>query len=102
MDTTKPIVYVEWVDAVADNGWASGSKAEVHECKTVGFLIDETDHAVCIASTVSMTDTNARMHIPKAWIKNRRKISIEAKQRKSKRKNLPAVGTGPDNRSVSP
>ena len=39
MDTTKPIVYVEWVDAVADNGWASGTKAEVHECKTVGFLI---------------------------------------------------------------
>lgn len=101
MDTTKPIIYIEWVDAVADNGWASGAKAEVHECKTVGFLIDETDHAVCIASTVSMSDTNARMHIPKAWIKNRRKISIETKQRKSKRKNLPAVGTGPDNRSVS-
>jgi hypothetical protein len=101
MDTTKPIIYIEWVDAVADNGWASGTKAEVHECKTVGFLIDETDNALCIASTVSLSDTNARMHIPKAWIKNRRKISIETKQRKSKRKNLPAVGTGPDNRSVS-
>ena len=101
MDTTKPIIYIEWVDAVADNGWASGTKAEVHECKTVGFLIDETDNALCIASTVSLSDTNARMHIPKAWIKNRRKISIETKQRKSKRKNLPTVGTGPDNRSVS-
>jgi len=101
MDTTKPIVYVEWVDAVADNGWASGTKAEVHECKTVGFLIDETEHALCIASTISMTDTNARMHIPKSWIKNRRKISIETKQRKSKRKNLPTVGAGSDNRSVS-
>ena len=100
MDTTKPLIYIEWVDAVADNGWASGSKAEVHDCKTVGFLIDETDQAICIASTVSMSDTNARMHIHKAWIKNRRRLSIETKQRKSKGKNLPAVGKGPDNRGV--
>jgi hypothetical protein len=83
--TTKPVIYVEWVDAVADAGWATNPKAEIHPCVTIGFLIDETKEAVCIASTTSMSDTNARMHIPKAWIKNRRRIVIETKQRKSKR-----------------
>lgn len=101
MDTTKPLIYVEWVDAVADSGWAIGSKAELHPCVTVGFLIDENKEALCLASTISKDDTNSRMHIPQAWIKNRRRLSVETKQRKSKGKNLPAVGKGSDNRSLS-
>lgn len=100
MATTKPVIYVEWVDAVADAGWATNPKAEIHPCVTIGFLIDETKEAVCIASTISMSDTNARMHIPKAWIKNRRRIVIETKQRKSKRKSVPAVGKGPNHNEV--
>ena len=100
MATTKPVVYVEWVDAVADAGWTANPKAEIHPCVTVGFLVDESKDALCIASTISINDTNARMHIPKAWIKNKRRIVIETKQRKSKRKSVPAVGTGPDNNQV--
>jgi hypothetical protein len=100
--TTKPVVYVEWVDAVADAGWAANPKAEIHECVTVGFLVDETKDALCIASTLSREDTNARMHIPKAWVKKRRRIVIETKQRKSKRKSVPAVGTGQDHNKVWP
>lgn len=100
MATTKPVVYVEWVDAVADAGWATTTKAEIHECVTVGFLVDESKDALCIASTLSMNDTNARMHIPKAWVKKRRRIVIETKQRKSKRKSVPAVGTRSDNNEV--
>jgi hypothetical protein len=92
MATTKPVIYVEWVDAVADAGWETKPKAEIHPCVTVGFLIDENKDALCIASTLSKDDTNARMHIPKAWIKKRRRIVIEAKQRKSKRQSVPAVG----------
>ena len=100
MATTKPVVYVEWVDAVADAGWATNPKAEIHPCVTVGFLVDESKDALCIASTLSMNDTNARMHIPKAWIKNKRRVVIETKQRKSKRKGVPAVGTGQNNNEV--
>ena len=86
MATTKPVIYVEWVDAVADAGWATNPKAEIHPCVTVGYLVDESKDALCIASTISINDTNARMHIPKAWIKNKRRVVIETKQRKSKRK----------------
>ena len=49
MATTKPVIYVEWVDAVADAGWATSPKAETHPCVTVGFLVDETKEAICIA-----------------------------------------------------
>jgi hypothetical protein len=89
---TPSVYYIEWVDAVADVGWEAGTKAEIHPCFTIGFVIDETDDALCLALTWSHNQTNARMHIPKAWIKNKRKITIENKQRKTKRKTPAAVG----------
>ena len=100
MATTKPVIYVEWVDAVADAGWATNPKAEIHPCVSVGFLVDESKDALCIASTLSINDTNARMHIPKAWVKKRRSIVIETKQRKSKRKSVPTGGAGSNNNEV--
>lgn len=77
MATTPKIIQVSWIDAVADVGWESKTKAEIHHCITVGYLIDETDEALCLASTWSIDQTNARMHIPKAWIKNRKVLSNE-------------------------
>ena len=73
-----PIVYVEWVDAVADVAWEEKVKAAVHNCYSVGYLVDENSEAICIACTVSMDSSNARMHIPKQWIKVRKEIDIEA------------------------
>ncbi len=64
--------YIQWVDAVADVEWQEGVKAEVHLCHTIGWIVDETDDALCIASTVSMDSSNARMHIPKQWITSRK------------------------------
>lgn len=92
--TAAKLVYVEWVDAVADVEWQDNVKAEIHPCKSIGWIVDETKDALCIACTVSMDSSNARMHIPKAWIKNRRVINIETKQRKSKRKSTTAVDKG--------
>jgi hypothetical protein len=77
MDTTPVIIQVRWIDAVADSGWEEKTKAEIHQCTTVGFLVDETDEALCIASTWSHNQTNARIHIPKAWIKDRKVLSNE-------------------------
>ena len=91
---TPRVVYIEWVDAVADVGWEASSKAEIHPCHSVGFIIDETEDALCLALTWSYNQTNARMHIPKAWIKNRRNVNIENKQRKAKRKTSPAMDKG--------
>jgi hypothetical protein len=48
----------------------------------MGFLIDETKDALLIASTISMGSTNARMHIPKAWIKKRKVIKYEDKSKR--------------------
>lgn len=92
MDTPK-LVYVEWVDAVADLGWEADVKASLHACHTVGYIIDETKEALCIAATWSKTMSNARMHIPKAWIVKRKAINLEDKQRKKQRKVTPAMDT---------
>jgi hypothetical protein len=89
--TTAKIVYVEWVDAVADVEWEENVKAEIHPCKSIGWIVNETKDALCIACTVSMDSSNARMHIPKAWITKRKVINIETKQRKVKGKTPTAV-----------
>ena len=95
VDTSKLIV-IKWVDAVSDGGWEEDEKPDVHEVTTAGFIVSETKDAICIASTVSGTFTNARMHIPKAWIKHRKVIKLEATVSKSKRKKVTAVGKGSD------
>jgi hypothetical protein len=90
VDSSK-LVVVHWVDAVSDGGWEEDEKPDIHHVVTAGFIVSETKDAICIASTVSGTFTNARMHIPKAWIKNRKVIKLEAKLSKSKRKKATAV-----------
>lgn len=80
MASTPKIVQVTWIDAVADVGWEAKTKAEIHHCITVGYVVDETDEALCLASTWSIDQTNARMHIPKAWIKNRKVLAHENEQ----------------------
>jgi hypothetical protein len=98
---TTSIVYVHWVDAVADVGWQETAKAEVHDCHTVGYIVDETPEALCVASTISDKDSNARMHIPKAWIKKRKVIKLETEQRKVQRKGPSAAGTRSHSSQVS-
>ena len=88
---SSPIVYVEWVDAVSDGGWEDNVKVDIHAVCTVGFLIAETKDGICLASTVSGDNSNARMHIPKSWITKRKVINRENKQRKAKGKAVTAV-----------
>lgn len=97
---TPKVILVEWIDAVCSAGWEIDTKPELHPCTTIGFLITENDDAVCIASTLSLDSNNARMVIPKAWIKKRKEIKIENQQRKSKRKKPTAVGQGQTNNIV--
>ena len=92
MATSPKIVQVSWIDAVADVGWETKTKAEIHHCITVGYLVDETDEALCLASTWSIDQTNARMHIPKAWIKNRKVLASENTVSESKGKKFAKVG----------
>jgi len=92
MATTPKIIQVSWIDAVADVGWEGKTKAEIHHCITVGYVVDETDEALCLASTWSVDQTNARMHIPKAWIKNRKVLASENTISESKGKKPTKVG----------
>jgi hypothetical protein len=62
------LVHLEWVDAVGSIGWEDGTVAHVDKCVSVGYVVNETKDAVCIASTLSKKSNNARMHIPKSWI----------------------------------
>jgi len=92
MATTPKIIQVSWIDAVADVGWEGKTEAEIHHCITVGYVVDETDEALCLASTWSIDQTNARMHIPKAWIKNRKVLASENTISESKGKKPTKVG----------
>ena len=89
---TCPLQYIQWVDAVADVEWQEDVKAEVHVCHSIGWVIDETDDALCIANTVSMDNSNARMHLPKQWIKVRKDVILETEQRQIQRKTPAKVG----------
>jgi hypothetical protein len=98
LDTAK-VVYVEWVDAVADLGWQAQTVPCLHPCRTIGYLIGETKDTLLIATTISMQESNARMHIPKAWVTNRR--NIETIVSKKQRKSSAAVGKRSTNSEVS-
>lgn len=99
---SSPVQYIQWVDAVADVEWQENVKAEVHLCHTIGLIVDETDDALCIASTVSMDSSNARMHIPKQWIKVRKEVIFETEQRQVQRKTPSKVGKRSNTCQVRP
>ena len=98
---TAKIVSIEWIDAVADSGWEDKTKAAIHHCTTIGFLVDETDEAICLASTWSVDQTNARMHIPKAWIKNRKVLGDETPVSESKGQKPAKMVSGRTTKKVS-
>ena len=64
------LVYIEWKDAVAVSDWEEVREAELFKCKTVGFVVAESDSAICVAAVVSDEDkqSNSKIHIPKAWV----------------------------------
>lgn len=101
MDTVPVIIQIRWIDAVADSGWEEKTKASIHHCTTVGYLVDETSEAICLASTWSHNQTNARMHIPKAWIQDRKVIKNEDTVIKSKGTKSAKVGRKTTTRKIS-
>jgi hypothetical protein len=56
---------------------------------------------LCLASTWSVDQTNARMHIPKAWIKNRKVLAREDTISQGKGTKSPKVGRKATVRKVS-
>jgi hypothetical protein len=83
--TDHKCIYIEWVDAVADSGWEETKKPELHDCYTLGFIVAEDDKAICVASAISKKESNAKMHIPKAWIVKEVRFNSESIKKAPKR-----------------
>lgn len=69
------LMYVEWVDAVADVGWDYEVEAtKISLVKSVGWLVRETKDEIVLAADYSDGDTNRRMAIPKSWVRNKKPL----------------------------
>ena len=99
LDATR-VTLVHWKDAVADVGWDDNIKSELHDCTSIGFIIDETKDALTLANTVSQDQSNCRINIPKKWILKRKDIKLEDKQQKRKRSKPTTMGKRSDNKEV--
>lgn len=69
------VLLVEWLDASAENFWASEDDLNIHPHLTLsaGFFIKESKDFLVLASTYDpyTESNNARMIIPKSMIKKR-------------------------------
>ena len=101
LDATR-VTLVYWRDAVEDVGCDDNVKSELHDCTSIGFIIDETKDALTLANTISQDQSNCRIHIPKKWIQKRKDMKLENKQQKRQRKKSTTMGKRLNNRQVQP
>lgn len=79
------LVYLEWLDSASSQGWSSieDYKPDGIFCKSVGWIIRETEDLITIASNIgaptldkSVDQACGWMTIPKAVIRARRILNI--------------------------
>jgi len=83
------LLYIEWLDAVANPAWFTESMAEdwhdttQYTVKECGWLIKEDERGITIASRLKPDDMNTELQvgglqfIPKPWIIKRQEIKIK-------------------------
>ena len=82
MENIKPIELVDWIDSNSRSGWLDSTegKVVVIKCRTVGFLIDETEEGVCLSQSVCRTDGYKPfadiINIPKCCIQHRQTVIL--------------------------
>lgn len=96
------VFIVKWKDACASAGWVEKTSPELSDCVSIGFVVAEDEHALVLTQTLSPPLHNGTITIPKNWIVSKRKITIEDKQRKTKRKVAPTVGSTVNKDKVQP
>lgn len=96
MKYSRPVVEVEWYDAVTDFGWEDHTEldATAEPVTTIGFLLAENEHSVIVASTVDKgrDQSNSRIKIPKGMIYSMKYLNVTYKKMKEK-----ADESGPSN-----
>lgn len=71
------VAYIEWDDACADAGWELTESTDIHCVYTLGFIVAEDKKAITIAVCFSGLESNARIHIPKGWIKKIKRFKLD-------------------------
>ena len=88
MKYSRPVVEVEWYDAVTDFGWEDHTELDTtaEPVTTIGFLLAENEHSVIVASTVDKgrDQSNSRIKIPKGMIYSMKFLNVTYKKIKEK------------------
>ena len=93
------IVFIEWLDALAQGEWHEPKREDLH-CKTVGFVVYEDEQQIELAGTVTDGMCNNSITIPKQMIVKRKVIKLDTAKRKAKGKKVAAVGEGSDTPTI--
>ncbi len=84
-----PLYEVIWDDAAVETGWIDPSVALQNQLvTTVGFLVNESDRHLLIASTYSDDHVNATIQIPKGMVQ---KMTELGKPRSKREKGAPGA-----------
>jgi hypothetical protein len=77
LDAKKSIkvLLIDWIDSCGNSGWLDSDvcKAELSQCQTVGFLVEETKDAYCVA----LNRTTTKGHKPYGEIISIPKVAIK-------------------------
>lgn len=77
------LVEVIWDDAAVETGWVDPSIALQNQLvTTVGFLVNESDKHMLIASTYSDQHVNATIQIPKGMVQSLTELKFPRKREK--------------------
>ena len=78
-----PLYEVIWDDAAVETGWVDPSIALQNQLvTTIGFLVNESEKHLLIASTYSDAHVNATIQIPKGMVQSMVKLSFPRKREK--------------------
>ena len=97
MKYSRPVVEIEWYDAVTDFGWEDHTELDTtaEPVTTIGFLLAENEHSVIVASTVDKgrDQSNSRIKIPKGMIYSMKYLNVTYKKVKEKTDESTSIDT---------
>ena len=99
------LVEVTWDDASSlEHGWVdpADEKPQPQLVKTVGFLVNESDHYLVIASTTDGNWVNGRFQIPKGMVRSCKPLRRKRKAKDSGLARAQSVALGPAGTTAQP
>lgn len=76
---TYKLVRIEWTDACAISAWTkAGDPIEPEPCISVGYLVEDANDHITVASTISGDHFNAAMRLKRSWVESIAEIKEQA------------------------